>query len=143
MSELPQNVLVYGAGGHAKSVLGVLVTTGHHVVVGILDDDPSTAGTTVLSYLVLGGIDFLPTVMDRDTRVHVAIGSNVAREAVVGRVQAAGYGLAAIVQPAAFVMAGATIGEGVFIHHGAVVAGMPARIVRIASGSAGEKSPGQ
>jgi sugar O-acyltransferase (sialic acid O-acetyltransferase NeuD family) len=121
MSGLPQGVVVYGAGGHAKSVLGVVVATGHHVVVGILDDDPATAGTTVLSYRVLGGIDFLPKVMDRDTMVHVAIGSNVAREAVIGRVQAAGYGLASIVHPAAFVMTGATVGEGVFIHHGAVI----------------------
>lgn len=121
MSELPQKVVVYGAGGHAKSVLGVLVAAGHHVVVGLLDDDPATAGTTVLSYHVCGGFNFLPKVMDHDTMVHVAIGSNDAREAVVGRVQAAGYGLASIVHPAAFVMTGATIGEGVFIHHGAVI----------------------
>jgi len=121
MSEVLQDVVVYGAGGHAKSVLGVLAATSRHAVVGILDDDPANEGATVLSYRVLGGIDCLPKVVDRDVRVHVAIGSNTAREAVVGRVRAAGYGLTSIIHPAAFVMTGATVGEGVFIHHGAVI----------------------
>lgn len=121
MSPMPQRVVVCGAGGHAKSVIGVLLATGRYVVAGILDDDPASTGKAVLGYPVLGEIDRLSHIVDGNTLVHIAIGSNPAREAVAGRIRAAGYGLASIVHPAAFIMVGAVIGEGAFIHHGATI----------------------
>lgn len=121
MVPVHEPVFIFGAGGHAKSVIGVLVATGRHELVGVLDDDPSRCGATILSHHVLGGMERLANPADRAAGVHVAIGDNACREAVTERVRKAGRRLVTITHPSSFVIVHAILGDGVFLHHGAVV----------------------
>lgn len=121
MNQELEPVVVYGAGGHAKSVIGVLRDTRRHVLVGVVDDDPSRAGAMILGCRVVGGSERLAAVVPPGGGIHVAIGDNASREAVVRHLRGLGHRLVTLVHPAAFVMAQATLGEGIFVHHGAVI----------------------
>ena len=58
-------ILLYGAGGHAKAVLEMIQAVGAFGVVGIVDDNPALTGTSVLSVPVLGTRDILPGLLER------------------------------------------------------------------------------
>jgi len=47
-------ILLYGAGGHAKAVLEMIQAVGAFGVAGIVDDNPALTGTSVLGVPVLG-----------------------------------------------------------------------------------------
>jgi sugar O-acyltransferase (sialic acid O-acetyltransferase NeuD family) len=47
-------ILIYGAGGHAKSVMEMVLQNGVHAIAGIVDDDQGLTGKQVLGIPVLG-----------------------------------------------------------------------------------------
>jgi UDP-perosamine 4-acetyltransferase len=127
------DVVVIGAGGHARVCVDALVHSGHRVL-GVRSSDPPIAGLELPwlgDDLALGG--------DGCERVFVAIGDNSARERVARRAAAAGLALVvargdgAVVSPTAVVAAGvllapnavvnaaARIGEGAIVNTAAVV----------------------
>jgi sugar O-acyltransferase (sialic acid O-acetyltransferase NeuD family) len=55
-------ILIYGAGGHAKSVMEILLQNGVHTIAGILDDDSRLTGIKVLGIPVLGTRLLLPAL---------------------------------------------------------------------------------
>ncbi len=117
MHDEPQELYLYGCGGHAKSVIGVLEAQGRYVVAGILDDDPSRRGTQVLGYDVVGDMTALPALTDGDVScAFVTIGDNKARGEAAARLADAGLTLATIVHPSSFVMREVALGIGVFLH---------------------------
>lgn len=58
-------ILLYGAGGHAKAVLEMLQAIGVFRVAGIVDDNPALRGTSVLGVPVLGTREVLPALRER------------------------------------------------------------------------------
>jgi sugar O-acyltransferase (sialic acid O-acetyltransferase NeuD family) len=52
-SEKPY-ILIYGGGGHAKSILEIVLQNGNHAVAGIVDDDPKMTGIRIMEIPVLG-----------------------------------------------------------------------------------------
>lgn len=111
------DLLLFGAGGHAKVVLDALLRLGvQRSAVAVADDDPSLHGT-----------DFLGTPVGTDAscaarRFHVAIGSARARETVHARLLAQGRGAHGVTHPSASVSPLASLGSGVFVAAQAVVA---------------------
>lgn len=118
------SIVLYGAGGHAKSVIGVMEAQGCWQLAGLLDDDAAQAGARVLGYDVLGGEGTLASLKASGVEGGlVSVGDNAARGLLARRVRATGLALVSIVHPSAFIMKDATMGPGAFIHAGAVVGG--------------------
>ncbi len=58
-------ILLYGAGGHAKAVLEMIQAIGAFRVAGIVDDNPALTGSSVLGVSVLGTRDALPGLLEQ------------------------------------------------------------------------------
>lgn len=113
------NLLVIGAGGHAKVVADILLCQGLQLQ-GFLDDDPRSWGTTRLGLPVLGGIstyvDYAPGGLA------MAIGDNAARERIVTQMGQAVQSLwRNALHPRATIAASARLGRGVVVAAGAVL----------------------
>jgi sugar O-acyltransferase (sialic acid O-acetyltransferase NeuD family) len=67
--ELPASdkpyILIYGAGGHAKSVIEMILHNNNHVIAGIVDDDKRLEGNKVLNIPVLGTRGLLPALLEQ------------------------------------------------------------------------------
>lgn len=57
------NVIVIGAGGHARSVCDVLLSAGEHRIIGLID---TTVKHGFFGLPVLGGDELLPDLYSRD-----------------------------------------------------------------------------
>lgn len=118
-----RDVILLGAGGHARVLLDLL-TESAQPVSGLLDDDPALRGTSVDGVACLGEIDLLRDY-DPDAYVLVnAVGSAglpVARSAVYARGHDAGFVFETLVHPRAVVSSRASLGSGAQVLAGAVV----------------------
>jgi sugar O-acyltransferase (sialic acid O-acetyltransferase NeuD family) len=56
---MKEGVIIYGAGGHAKSVMEIVRQENRYFIVGIIDDDISLMGKMILEIPVLGARDIL------------------------------------------------------------------------------------
>ncbi|MBF5042041.1 MULTISPECIES: acetyltransferase [Myxococcaceae] len=107
-------MLVLGAGGHGKSVLGILLTLGRRVV-GLLDDAQGTWGRRVLGVPVLGPLDALREHPACD--VAHGLGDNRLRRELVERFPAARW--LTVIDPGARVDPSARVGAGTSVFFGA------------------------
>jgi len=63
-------IIIYGAGGHAKAVMEMVQAIGAFRIAGIIDDNPALTGTSVLGIPVLGARDILPQLLGQG--IHLA-----------------------------------------------------------------------
>ncbi|MFM8319286.1 MAG: NeuD/PglB/VioB family sugar acetyltransferase [Chloroflexota bacterium] len=126
----PSAVIVYGGGGHGKTLIDLLRLLGVYQVVGVLDDG-LPPGSEVLGAPVLGGGEQLPGLASRGVRLAInavgGIGSLTTRLRVAEKLQAAGFVSPALVHPAAVVEASARLAPGVQVFARAYV-GSDARV---------------
>lgn len=109
-------VVVLGASGHAKVVIGLLQTLGMSVG-SVYDDDRTKAGAMILGVRIAGTISDIP---DREgTLAVLAIGDNAARLRVSARFKRLNW--ATLVHPAAWVHPSARLGPGTVVFAGAVI----------------------
>lgn len=102
-----------GAGGHAKVVIEALRDAGF-TPAGIVDPHPASA--SLLGVPVLGGDERLPSLRAAGIEeAVVALGANRMRERMGARLRDLGFGLPAVVHPAAFVSPSARIDDGAVI----------------------------
>lgn len=120
---MSRDVIVVGAGGHARVVAEAVVASGLHVL-GFTDPDASRHGLMIDQHPVLGGDE----ILERYSKAAVAlvngigsIGIPTGRRALHERLVAAGWSFARTVHPRAIVSPGARIEEGAQIMAGAVV----------------------
>jgi acetyltransferase EpsM len=113
-----RRMIVYGGGGHGKSLIESIRAMGEHEVVGIVDDG-LTKGRQVLGVPVLGGGEVLPDLLARG--IHLAanavggIGDARGRVLVFRRLVEAGFACPAVIHPMAFVEPSARLSAGVQI----------------------------
>lgn len=111
----PTAVVVYGGGGHGKSVVDLLRALHVYRVVGIVDDG-LPAGTAILGLPVLGGAEVLADLHAQGTRLAVnavgGIGNVGVRVRVFARLSGAGFGFPAVVHPTALVEPSAVLAPG-------------------------------
>jgi acetyltransferase EpsM len=111
-------LIVYGGGGHGKSVIEAIRAMGTHDVVGIVDDGLAK-GTQVLGIPVLGGAEELPELLAQGIRLAAnavgGIGDARSRVSVFHRLIEAGFACPAVVHPTAFVEPSARLSPGVQI----------------------------
>lgn len=120
---MPADVIVIGAGGHARVVIDALLRAGA-TVLGVCDPRLTAGSTGPLGVPSLGNDDALE--QHEKTRVLLAngigsIGNPSGRIAVYERLTAAGWKFISLVHPSAVIGADCTIAAGAQIMAGAVL----------------------
>lgn len=126
----PEKLVIYGAGGHGKSVIELVQAIGGYDLVGVVDDGMA-AGTQVLDLEVLGTGDRLAQLRRQGIGLAVnavgGIGDIRSRVRVFQRLAAAGFSCPKVVHPTAFIEPSAELADGVQIFPHAYV-GSQARL---------------
>lgn len=115
---MPIELVLLGAGGHAKVVYDAVLRGLEAGRVRVLDENPSLAGAAFFDLRVEAPPSdwgLLPQ------QVHVCVGENRARRRLGTVATGQGKTLLAIVHPAAAVAATAEVGPGAFVAAGAVI----------------------
>jgi len=112
----PSLIIVYGGGGHGKSLIDLLRSLDVYKISGILDDGiPS--GNQIMGVSVLGGAELLSELPERGIRQAVnavgGIGNIRVRMMVFNRLAEAGFICPTLVHPSAVLEESATLGLGV------------------------------
>lgn len=122
--DIERSVLVYGAGGHAKSVMEMIITMGKFEIIGIVDDQVPTK-TMVLGFPVLGSRGAL----DQIRKMGVQLAANGVggildikiRKRIFENLLQTGYSLPSLIHPRAVVEASARINNGVQVFANAYI----------------------
>lgn len=108
-------MIVYGGGGHGKSVIDLIRTLGTYHLVGVIDDG-LPHGEEILGLSVLGGADQLESLRENGIQLAAnavgGIGNIQSRVDVFKRLADAGFGFPNFTHPTAFVETSATLSRG-------------------------------
>lgn len=116
-------ILLIGAGGHARSCIDVIELSGSFKIAGLIEGNRA-GNDNVLGYPILGTDDNLPKLQKRYKFVLIGVGqikTSKTRTRLFKRLKKMGYLLPTIISPRAHVSKHAQIGEGTIIMHDAVV----------------------
>lgn len=116
-------VIILGAGGHAKVLVDALQLAAVKIV-GIVDTDAGTHGTSLLGVRVLGGEEVLPLHDPKQVRLVNGLGSvglPEKRRQLFESFRKRGYTFQSVLHPSAVIGSGVILGEGAQIMAGAVV----------------------
>jgi len=112
----PTAILVYGGGGHGKSLIELLRALGIYHIVGVVDDGIEP-GKQILGLPILGGGQVLAELRERGVRLAVnavgGIGNLAIRIKVFQHLAKAGFVCPAVVHPTAYIEASASLAPGV------------------------------
>lgn len=126
----PRALIIYGGGGHGKSLIDLVRLLGTYQIAGILDDGIA-AGGEIMGVPLLGGGEQLAELHARGVRLAInavgGIGSLAPRLKVFQRLAEAGFACPAVVHPAGFVEVSAALAPGVQVFAQAYV-GSEARL---------------
>ena len=114
-------LILVGGGGHCKSVLEAAESAGYSIL-GVLDM-PEEVGKEILSTMVIGTDDDIPTYVDKAEFV-ITVGfikNPSIRIKLYNKIKDAGGKLATIIASTAYVSKYAEIGEGTVVLHQAFV----------------------
>uniref|UniRef100_A0A7V3J928 Acetyltransferase n=1 Tax=candidate division CPR3 bacterium TaxID=2268181 RepID=A0A7V3J928_UNCC3 len=114
-------ILIFGAGGHGKVVLDILLESGADVL-GFLDDEESKVGQEINGFKVLGGWSYLKNnKFSKLTKIALGIGNNNIREKIFRQAKDLGLSVVSAIHPKAIVSRSVKLGEGVAIMPGAII----------------------
>jgi len=112
----PTAIIIYGGGGHGKSLIDMLRVLGIYRLVGIIDDG-LPPGDSIMGVPVLGDHTNLAELYSQGIRLAVnavgGIGNIRVRTRVFNQLAAAGFVCPALVHPTAFVEPSASLSPGV------------------------------
>lgn len=111
----PNALIIYGGGGHAKSLIDLIRSEGRFIIAGIVDDGVP-AGTYVMGVQVLGGSDILVELRQKGINLAVnavgGIGNITPRLLVYEKLKNAGFTCPTVIHPRAFIETTARIADG-------------------------------
>lgn len=111
-------ILIFGAGGHGKVVLEILLS-GRQKVCGFIDEQVSKKGVNIMGIEVFGGWEYLNE--NKNLEVALGIGDNKTRYTVYKKIKSMGHKVINAIHPAALISKDVRIGEGVVIMPGVVI----------------------
>lgn len=117
------DLLLIGAGGHAKSCADVIERGGSHRIAGVVGL-PLEVGQRCLHYSIIAADSELSLLAKIHPNALICVGqieSPNPRIRLFDMALAAGFAMPAIISPLACVSSHAVIGEGTIVMHGAVV----------------------
>jgi len=119
-----KSILVYGGGGHAKTVMEMILALGGYQIAGIVDDG-IPAGTMVLGSPVLGAREILSALAGQGLRLAAnGVGGILdirIRVEIFGLLESSGFSFPVLKHPGATVEPSAVIGEGTQVFANAYV----------------------
>ena len=126
---LPANhkpfILIYGGGGHAKSVMEIIQQNKIYTIAGIVDDDQNLTGRQVLGIPVLGTRVLLPILMAKDVKLAAnGVGGILdinMRIEIYKLLESAGFSFPALIHPRATIEPSSKVEEGVQVFANAYV----------------------
>lgn len=118
-------IILYGAGGHAKAVMEMVQAVGAFRIAGIVDDNATLTGISVLGFPVLGTREILPRLLEQGIRQAAnGVGGIInlsIREKLFDLLAAYGFAFPILRHPRATVEASVQIFDGVQIFANAYV----------------------
>ena len=120
---MKENIILIGGGGHCRSVIDVIESTGVFNIFGIIDQK-ETIAKDILGYKVIGSDDDLDELMKTCSNFHITVGhikSNKTRVKLFDLVKSKGGNFPIIISPMAYVSKHAKLNEGSIIMHKALV----------------------
>lgn len=119
-----EKLILFGAGGHCRSVLDCIDRNQFDDIV-ILDPDPSLWGTHLTNILIAGNDDMRINLFHQGFRhAFITVGgtkANRIREKIAFRLEAEGFAFPIIQSRNAIISTDSTIAPGVFIGNGAII----------------------
>lgn len=123
-----RRLVILGAGGFGREVLGLIRDIGAFDVVGFLDQDPSLLSATVDGCAVLGNDEALAELVRRSVNcAYVALAEPRARKRAFDACCRLGLDLPTLVHPNAYLSPQARLGRGSVLYPGCVV--MPGCVI--------------
>jgi len=117
---LKEQVVILGAGGHARVIVDVLEGIGEVDIAGFTS--PEGTPEMFCGYPRLGTDDDLDEILRSGVRfAFAAVGENERRKACIHLLRARGFGLINVISPHAVVSARAVLGKGVAVLPGAII----------------------
>lgn len=120
---MKKNLILVGGGGHCKSCIDVIESTGRFNILGILDDRSKLNGG-LLGYEYIGTDDDIANYQGKDIEFLITVGhvkNQILRKHLFDKILRTKNKLATIVSPRAYVSKWACIGQGTIIMHDALV----------------------
>ena len=120
---MTSQILLVGAGGHCRSCIDVIESTGQYSIRGVVGV-ASEVGAVVLGYPILGCDKDLPGLIDQFSSAIVSVGqikSPVLRMKLFELLNSAGAHLPEVVSSTATVSRHSNIQSGTIVMHGAIV----------------------
>jgi len=118
-----EQIIIWGAGGHAKVVAASIRRMNRYHIAGFIDDvNPARAGDMFAGAPILGDRSVLEGLMSSGIgRMHLAFGNCAGRQRIGEEMTALGFAFPTLVDPNALVADGASVGPGTFIGPSAIV----------------------
>jgi sugar O-acyltransferase (sialic acid O-acetyltransferase NeuD family) len=118
-------LLIYGGGGHAKSVMEMVLLNAAYTIAGIVDDDRDLTGVHVLNIPVLGTRDVLRSLIKQGVQLAAnGVGGildiNV-RVKIFDLLESFGFSFPTLIHPHATIESSAKVEEGVQVFANAYV----------------------
>jgi acetyltransferase EpsM len=114
----PTAIIVYGGGGHGKSLIDLLRSLSVYHIAGVVDDGLEQ-GSMIMGVPVVGGQESLPGLYSGGVRLAVnavgGIGNVAIRIKIFHLLAEAGFACPAVIHPTSFVEASASLSAGVQI----------------------------
>ncbi|MGE4497489.1 MAG: acetyltransferase, partial [Deferribacterales bacterium] len=120
---MKKKLLLYGGGGHCKSVIDVIECTGVYEIEGIIDREENV-GKLVLGHRIIGSDKDLPALLKNCPNIHISFGfikNSENRRKAAEMLESLGAVFPVIISPRAHVSAHARIMPGTIVMHGAIV----------------------
>ena len=118
-----KDIVLIGGGGHCKSVIDVIEQEGQFRIAGIVDT-PEFLGSNILGYPVIGNDSDLASLAKKYQYALITVGqikSPLLRIKLFDLATKAGFTMASIISPNAYVSKYSSIGNGVVIMHNSIV----------------------
>lgn len=116
LSDPAHALIIYGGGGHGKTLIELVRSQGKYRLAGVVDDY-LCPGSTLLGAPVLGGAEILPQLKTMGIYLAVnavgGIGNPSVRLEVFDRLAQAGFTCPSVIHPSAWIEPSAQISDGV------------------------------
>jgi sugar O-acyltransferase (sialic acid O-acetyltransferase NeuD family) len=118
-----KELIIFGAGGHASKLIGIIEEQGHFNIVGYISTEKP--GTILNNYPVLGDTEvYTGSTVLQEKYYHIAVGENSVRHRIYQVINSPGHDrerLAAVISSHSLISPDAVVGRGTAVTHNAVI----------------------
>ncbi len=124
MLKSEQEIILLGGGGHCRSCIDIIESSGVFKIAGIVEQPGTSKANSILGYPIIGYDNELSTLRKHFDYALVTVGqikSGTVREKLFNSLKKLNFILPVIISPLSYVSKHAAIGEGTIVMHHVVV----------------------